>query len=187
MGRSAAAIEEIERAIELDPVSLSAYDAAGAIYFDARRFDKIVEAAQRIHDLSPNDPRALGHFANGYLYQGKLKESLDHAQRAVDVTNRYPMFLCLLAGTQYRAGLTAEAEQTLAEVTQLASKDYVPDVFLAIAHLWMRGPDAAMPWLQRAYDRRDGYLVVIKSTPWFDTMRDHPGYQDVVRRMNFPR
>ena len=187
MGRSAAAIEEIEHAIELDPVSVSAYDAAGAIYFDARRFDKIVEVAQRINELSPNDPRALGHFANGYLYQGKLKESLDHAQRAVDVTNRYPMFLCLLAGTQYRAGLTREAEQTLAEVTQLASKGYVPDVFLAIAHLWMRGPDAAMPLLQRAYDRRDGYVVVIRSTPWFDAMRDYPGYQDLVRRMNFPR
>jgi tetratricopeptide (TPR) repeat protein len=31
MGRSATAIEEIKRAIELDPVSVSAYDAAGAI------------------------------------------------------------------------------------------------------------------------------------------------------------
>lgn len=186
MGRSATAIEEIKRAIELDPVSVSAYDAAGAIYFDARQFDKILEVAQRINELSPNDPRALGHFSNGYLHQGKMKEALEYAERVVDVSNRNPLFLCLLAGTQHRAGLRKEAEQTLAEVTQIASKDYVPDVFLAIANLWMRGPDAAMPLLQRAYESRDGYVVIIKSTPWFDSMRDYPGYRDLVRRMNFP-
>ena len=66
IGRSAAAIEEIEHAIELDPVSVSA-PTLRLIYFDARRFDKIVEVAQRINELSPNDPRALGHFANGYF------------------------------------------------------------------------------------------------------------------------
>jgi TolB-like protein/DNA-binding winged helix-turn-helix (wHTH) protein/Tfp pilus assembly protein PilF len=186
MGRSATAIEEIKRSIELDPVSVSAYDAAGAIYFDARQFDKIIEVAQRINELSPNDPRAMGHFSNGYLHQGKMKEALEFAERAVDVSNRNPLFLCLLAGTQHRAGLRKEAEQTLAEVTQIASKDYVPDVFLAIANLWMRGPEAAMPLLQRAYESRDGYVVIIKSTPWFDPMRDHPGYRDLVRRMNFP-
>jgi TolB-like protein/DNA-binding winged helix-turn-helix (wHTH) protein/Flp pilus assembly protein TadD len=186
IGRSATAIEEIKRAIELDPVSVSAHDAAGAIFFDARQFDKIIEQAQRIDELSPNDPRALIHFATAYFHQGKMQQALEYAKRGVDASGRNPAFLCLLAGTQHRAGLTKEAEQTLAEVTQLASKGYVPDVFLAIANLWMRGPEAAMPLLQRAYERRDGYIVILKSSPWFDPMRDHPGYQDLVRRMNFP-
>ena len=186
MGRSATAIEEVKRAIELDPVSVSAYDAAGAIYLDARQFDKILEDAQRINELSPNDPRALVPFFDRLPATGQDEQALEYAQRAVDVSGRNPLFLCLLAGTQHRAGLTREAEETLADVTQLAAKDYVPDVFLAIANLWMRGPDAAMPLLQRAYERRDGYVVIIKSTPWFDLMRGHPGYQHLVRQMNFP-
>jgi TolB-like protein/DNA-binding winged helix-turn-helix (wHTH) protein/Tfp pilus assembly protein PilF len=186
MGRSATAIEEIKRAIELDPVSVSAYDAAGAIYFDARQYDKILEQAQRINELSPNDTRALIHFATAYFHQGKLQQALEFAQKGVDASGRNPAFLCVLAGTQHRAGYAKQAEQTLAEVNQLASKGYVPDVFLALANLWMRGPEAALPLLQRAYDRRDGYLVILKASPWFDPMRGHPGYQDLVRRMNFP-
>jgi len=186
IGRSATAIEEIKRAIELDPVSVSAHDAAGAIYFDARQFDKIIEQAQRINELSPNDPRALIHLATAYFHQGKMEQALEYARRGVDASGRNPAFLCVLAGTEYRAGLTKEAGQTLAEVTQLASKGYVPDVFLAITTLWMRGPEAALPFLQRAYERRDGYIVILKSSPWFDPMRDHPGYRDLVRRMNFP-
>ena len=186
IGRSATAIEEIKRAIELDPVSVSAHDAAGAIFFDARQFDEIIEQAQRIHELSPNDPRALIHFATAYFHQAKWEQALEFAQRGVDASGRNPAFLCVLAGTQHRAGLTNEAEQTFAEVMQLANKGYVPDVFLAITTLWMRGPDAALPFLQRAYERRDGYIVILKSSPWFDPMRDHPGYRDLVRRMNFP-
>ncbi len=186
IGRSATAIEEITRAIELDPVSVSAYDAAGAIYFDARRFDKVLEQAQRIHELSPNDPRALLHFATAHFHQGRMEQALDYATRGVDASGRNPAFLCVLGGMQHRAGLTKQAEQTLAELTQLASKGYVPDVFLAVITLWMRGAEAALPLLNRAYQRRDPYIVVVRSSPWFDLMRDHPGYQDLVGRMNFP-
>jgi len=186
MGRSATAIEEIRRAIELDPVSVSAYDAAGAIYFDARQYEKILEQAQRINELSPNDPRALIHFATAYFHQGKLEQALAFAHKGVDASGRNPAFLCVLAGTQHRAGQTKQAQQTLAEVNQLASKGYVPDVFLGLANLRMHGPEAALPFLQRAYERRDGYLVILKASPWFDPMRDHPGYQDLVRRMKFP-
>jgi TolB-like protein/DNA-binding winged helix-turn-helix (wHTH) protein/Tfp pilus assembly protein PilF len=187
IGRSATAIEEITRAIELDPVSVSAHDAAGAIYFDARQYDKILEQAQRIHELSPNDPRALIHLATGYFHLGRMDQALDYAKRGVDASARNPAFLCLLAGTQYRAGLIKEAEATFAEVMQLAGKGYVPNVFLAITMLVMRGPDAAVPFLQRAFDARDTYLVVVKSTPWFEPMHGHPGYQDLIRKMNYPR
>jgi TolB-like protein/DNA-binding winged helix-turn-helix (wHTH) protein/Flp pilus assembly protein TadD len=187
MGRSATAIEEIRHAIELDPVSVSAYDAAGAIYFDARQYDKILEQAQRINELSPNDTRALIHFATAYFHQGRMEQALDFALKGVEASRRNPAFLCVLAGTQHRAGQTKEAQQTLAEVQQLASQGYVPDIFLALANLWINGPEAALPFLQRAHERRDGYIVIMKATPWFDPMRDHPGYRELVRRMNFPQ
>ena len=187
VGRSATAIEEISRAIELDPVSVSAYDAAGAIYFDARQFDKIIEQAQRIMELSPNDPRALIHSATAYFHQSKWEQALDFAHRGVDASGRNPAFLCVLAATQHRAGLTDQADRTLAEVMQLAGKGYVPDVFLGLTHLWMRGPEAALPFFERAYQRRDGYFVIVKSSPWFDPMRGHPGYEALVSRMNFPQ
>jgi hypothetical protein len=51
----------------------------------------------------------------------------------------------------------------------------------------MRGPEAALPLLQRAYERRDTYIVILKSSPWFDPIRGHPDYEDLVRRMNFPQ
>ena len=187
MGRHATAAEEVQRTIELDPVSISGFDAAAAIWSNARRFDKVLEQAQRISDLNPEDPRAFIHFAIGYLHQGRFVEAVASAEKGVAATGRDPSFLCVLAVAQHRAGQAREAQQTLAEIDQLARKGYVPDVFLAVVYMWLRDHEAALARLQQAFERRDSYMVVAKVAPWFDPMRGDPRFQELLRRMNFPQ
>jgi len=187
MGRHATAEEEVRRAIELDPVSVSAFDAAAAIAANARRFDDMLDQARRISELNPEDPRAFIHRALGHLYKEQFSEGLEWAAKGVAATGRDPGFLCVLAVAQHRAGRTAEAQQTLAEIDGLAAKGYVPDVFLAVTYLWLRGPDAAMTRLQQAYHRRDSYMVVGQVAPWFDPLRTDARFQELLRQMSFPK
>ncbi len=186
MGRDATAIEEIRRAIELDPVSISGFDAAAAVWSNARRFDKVLEQAARIRELNPDDPRGFIHLAIGSLYLNRFAEAAEAAQKATELSGRNPSFLCVLAVVQHRAGHTTEALQTLAEIEQQSTAGYVPDVFLAVAYLWLRDHETALDRLQRAFERRDTYLVVAKVAPWFDPLRGHPRFQELLRRMNFP-
>jgi TolB-like protein/DNA-binding winged helix-turn-helix (wHTH) protein/tetratricopeptide (TPR) repeat protein len=186
MGRHATATEEIQRALELDPISISALDAAGAVWSNARRFDKVLEQAARIRELSPQDPRGFLHQAVAYFHLNRFGEAADAAQQGVDASGRNPAFLSVLAVAQHRAGRTDQAAQTLAEIDRQAASGYVPDAFLALAYLWLRDHGAALDRLQRAYERRDTYLVVAKVAPWFDPLRDEPRFQDLLRRMNFP-
>jgi tetratricopeptide (TPR) repeat protein len=185
MGRHATAMEEIQRAIELDPVSVSAFDAAGAVWSSARDFDKVLELAKRIHELSPGDPRGFMQAAIAYLHQARLAETIESLQKGIEVAGRNPAFLCVLAVAQHRAGQTREAQETLLEIEQMAQKGYVPDTFLAVAYLWLRDHDAALRQLEQAYQRRDGYLVVVNVAPWFDALRGHPVFQQLLQRMNF--
>ena len=186
MGHHATAAEEVQRAVQLDPVSVSGFDAAAAIWSNARRFDKVLEQAQRISDLNPDDPRAFIHFAIGYLHQGRFAEAVASAEKGVAATRRDPSFLCVLAVAQHRAGQAREAQQTLAEIDQLAGKGYVPDVYLAVAYMWLRDHEAALARLQQAFERRDTYMVVAKVAPWLDPVRADPRFQELLRRMNFP-
>jgi TolB-like protein/DNA-binding winged helix-turn-helix (wHTH) protein/Tfp pilus assembly protein PilF len=186
MGRHNEAIDEVERAIELDPVSVSAFDTAGAVWFNARRFDKILEQAARIAELSPQDPRSHYHFTVGHLHQGNTTEALASAERAVAATGRYPAALALLAAAQFRSGRMDDARTTMDEINRAAEAAYVPDFYIAMANLWTGNRDEALRGLQRGYDRRDGYLVHLKVTPWADALRDHPGFIELLRKMNFP-
>jgi TolB-like protein/DNA-binding winged helix-turn-helix (wHTH) protein/tetratricopeptide (TPR) repeat protein len=186
MGRHATATEEAARAIELDPVSISSFDSAAAVAGNARRFDAVLEYARRMSELDADDPRVFMHFASGYLHLGRFAEAVAWAEKGALASARDPAFLCVLSVAQHRAGQTAEARKTLAEIDQIAKKGYVPDVFLAVAYAWLRGHDAAIERLQEALERRDGYLVVVKVAPWSDPLRPDPRFQELLRRMNFP-
>lgn len=187
MGRHETAAEEITLALALDPVSLSTMDAAGGVWSNARRFDKVVEQARHILDLSPNDPRGFIHLAIGSSFQGRIEDAVAAAQKAVDGSGRAPAYLCLLAVMQERAGQTGAARQTLTEINQVAANAYVSNVFLAVAYGWMQQHDAAVQQLNRAFEQRDGYLVVANVAPWLDPLRGHGGFQDLLQRMRFPR
>lgn len=186
MGRHTEAIDEIEQALELDPVSVSAFDAAGAVWFNARRFDKVFEQATRIAELSPQDPRSHYHFTTGHLLQGNTSQALESAERVVTATGRFPAALALLAAAQHRAGRADDARKTMAELNRAAEASYVPAFYVAMANLWIGNADEAVRELQRGFEQRDGYLVYLKVTPWADALRGHPGFDDMVRKMNFP-
>ena len=46
--------------------------------------------------------------------------------------------------------------------------------------------DQAFAWLEKAYEKHDGPLYLLKVSPWWDPLRDDPRFDDLLRRMNFP-
>ncbi len=48
-----------------------------------------------------------------------------------------------------------------------------------------RENDQALEWLERAYEARDPQVVFLGWPAW-DSVRDDPRFQDLVRRMNLP-
>ncbi len=47
--------------------------------------------------------------------------------------------------------------------------------------------EEAMPWLERAYEERDPLLVNAKTEPRLDPLRSHPRFDDLIRRIGFPK
>ena len=46
--------------------------------------------------------------------------------------------------------------------------------------------ERALDWLEFAYEQKAGPLVTLNMDPKWDMIRDDPGFQDLLRRMNFP-
>ncbi len=46
--------------------------------------------------------------------------------------------------------------------------------------------EEALAWLEKAYRERDPWLMDINVRAEFDSLRDDPRFQDLLRRMNFP-
>jgi uncharacterized protein HemY len=57
----------------------------------------------------------------------------------------------------------------------------------AIYYAQLGDKDQAFAWLEKAYEKHDMELVRLKYNLRFDPIRDDPRFQDLLRRMNFPK
>ena len=57
-----------------------------------------------------------------------------------------------------------------------------------IATLYTRAGknDEALDWLEKAFEAHDPNMPYISVDPIFDSLRDNPRFQDLLRRMNLP-
>lgn len=56
----------------------------------------------------------------------------------------------------------------------------------AMARASMGQTDAALDALERGYEVRDPYLVLIHVSPWLDPLRGHPRFERLHARLAFP-
>jgi hypothetical protein len=62
----------------------------------------------------------------------------------------------------------------------------VPASYIAFVYARLGERDRAFHWLEKSVEQRDVYVQFLKVDPRWDSLRDDPGFQALLRRMNFP-
>jgi TolB-like protein/Flp pilus assembly protein TadD len=183
-GRLQEAASELERALELDPLSLLARFWLGIVLMLGRRYDRAIEEAKKLLALDEN--YFPGHFvlATSYRYQKKFEEALAAQRRAVEFSGGAAGMLGWLGLTLAEAGDTAGARDVLRRLQGMAAERYVPPCSVAWIHLGLGEIDAAFEWLNRAVDECDQLLMPIKTYGFLDPIRSDPRYAELLRKMN---
>jgi TolB-like protein/Tfp pilus assembly protein PilF len=186
MCRHAEASTGVTRAIELDPLSLAALDSAGQVWFHAREYDRVLEVAARMLDLHPAAMPGLEHVAAVSVLRQDFARARSTIDQATAAHGRDPLPLMLLAQLQGALDERAAWAATMVELDRLRSAGRVPPFFMAIACLGGGDRDQALDWLERGYESRDSYLVMLRVSPWMDPLRALPRFRTLVERMGFP-
>ena len=183
MGRLDRAIEERKLAEKLDPLSPSAVANVGYPYYYAHQYDKAIEHYRKALELDPN--YTWGHLWIGQAYVQKemYKEAIDEINQAIRLSNRDTRPLATLGHAYAVAGRRDDALKVLSELQQLAKQRYVSPYFIALVYVGLREDDQAFAWLQKAYEERHPYLILMKVEPVFDRLRPDPRFADLVRRV----
>jgi TolB-like protein/Tfp pilus assembly protein PilF len=186
VGRVDEAIVEAKRSIELDPLSLNAKSDLGLHYSDAQRYDEAIAQFNKIIELDPDFSLAHWNLGYLYLYRGMLQEAIATLEKAVALSGEHPGVKAALGLVYAKAGRKGEALKILEELKQLSTGRYVPLLRIDHIYIGLGENDLALEWLEKAYEERDSALIWIKVDPVYDSLRDDPRFQDLLRRMNFP-
>jgi len=186
LGRSNEAIEEMNRALELDPLSLIINTNKGYVYLFARRPKEAIDVFKRALEMDPLF--SLAHLRLGQTYEndGMTGEAIREFQAAVELSERNPEHLAALGHAYALSGQTDAARKILAELTRESTQAAPQAYDIAMVYLGLGERDEAFKWLDRAYLSRSSTLGYISVDPRADPLRGDPRFRDLLRRMNFP-
>ncbi len=174
---------EIQRALDLDPLSLIINTDAGEVFYCAREQDNALTHLRRALELDPNFAEA--HLVLGKVYEQKqdLKKALAEFNIADRVFGHPPNMTALRA---HALALLGDRDQALAmarSMEKTADHRYVSSVDIAIVYCGLKDCNQAVVWLDKAYRRRGKGLDIIGTDPLFDNCRSDPRFQTLLRRL----
>jgi DNA-binding SARP family transcriptional activator/TolB-like protein len=183
-GRVDEAINSIQRAQTLDPVSLSINNDAGEMYFFARRYDQAIELCRKALEMDPNFIPAHQTLGLAYAQKGQFPQALAELKKAVEMSANNAYVLALLGYVYGAAGQRAEAEATLAQLRQLSASKYVSPFHLALVHTQLGDFDRAFALLQQAEDEHVFSMLLLRADPKMDKLRADARYGAFLQRLS---
>ena len=68
----------------------------------------------------------------------------------------------------------------------MSCRRFVTAYGMALVYVGLGEKDDAFAWLHKAFDERSHWLVWLRLDPRWDSLRDDPRFDALVRRMNYP-
>ncbi len=185
IGKAGRAVSELERARELDPLSLPVNSTLGRVYRDARRFDKAFDQCRKTIELDSNF--ALGHWCLGQAYVGKrdFAAAVPELERA-KALGKTPLLVCDLAYAYAGAGRIDEARSLLQKLQGTHGTPCPSPYLLAVIYGALREKDRAFQNLEQAYREHDSRFTYLALDPELDPLRSDPRFPPLLLRLKIP-
>ena len=180
-GRFDEALQESERARQLDPLSLIIAADNGAILYFSRQYDRAIEKWRSVLELDPDFLRA--HLIKGaYTEKEMFVEAFadEERLRPKDVPADYWSWRAYIEG---RAGHAADARHALDELLNVNRHQPVDPMIIANGYVGVGDKNQALAWLEKAYAQHSNELVSLKVSPVYDALRGDPRFRHLLRRV----
>jgi TolB-like protein/DNA-binding winged helix-turn-helix (wHTH) protein/Tfp pilus assembly protein PilF len=180
------ALEQIDEAMRLDPLSLPNNAEVVRTLYHARNYDQAIEQGKKALQLDPNYVRT--HFWLGRVYsqKGMHKEAIAASEKILEAMPDSTLGLTEMAYSLAVAGRREEARQILRRLEERSGSAFVPAYNFAIIHLALDEKEIAMRYMQQSYENRDWALLVLAVEPRLDPLRRDPRFQAILAKVNLP-
>jgi len=187
MERTADAVSEIQRSVELEPLNVNMGANLAAAYMYARQNERALEQARKTYDLEPNFVGGRIWLATVYDTNGMYKQASELCEESLRSDPANPPFLTLAGYAYAKDGQRQKAEEVIKTWKEVAKTQYVSHYWIAPTYAALGERDHAFEELERAYLERDYFMPRLKIDPIMDSLRDDPRFADLVKRVGLPQ
>lgn len=185
LGRFDEEQREIERAAELDPLSLIIANNLGHVWYFRRRMEEAAVIYRKTMDEFPQLPNAHQDLGKVYFAQGRYRDAIREFKLAHSLSGT-PLHEGLLGLAHGLAGDTETARGMETSLLRRGQREYVSPYVMALLAIGLRQNSRAVEWLEKAAEERTPTLKWIGVDPMFDSLRGEPRFRAILGRMGLP-
>jgi TolB-like protein/predicted Ser/Thr protein kinase len=180
------AMEQIDRALEVDPFNVLAQSFRAVNLMKLKRYDEAIAQARETLRAAPGEPSASSALTQA-LYQTQTEEEYvaEWRERVSLNPAGLPLFEVFERGYKeggYRAGWKRLAEYRAAGF----GKTHWNPTRAASSYVKAGENALALDWLEKAFEAHDPNLPYVFIGPGYDPLRSEPRFQSLRRKMNLP-
>jgi TolB-like protein/Tfp pilus assembly protein PilF len=184
LGRHKEAEAEIQRALELDPLSLIINADAGDVYYYSGKPEVALAHLNRALELDANFAETHLVFGKVYELQRDFGRALSEYETADRMFGGAPNVWALKGHALAALGKKSAAISMAKRMEEAAGQRYVSGVDIAMVYCAVGDPNAAMRHLQIAYTNRDKGLDILGTDPLFDGCRSDARFGRLVKSLD---
>ena len=160
-----------------DPLNYRVQRGLMAVLNYLEEYDEAAQLGERMIEQDPAMPFVRGWLSLVYMGQGRHQEALELGlSEPARFFNLTTVAIAHDALGNHAEALTAQ-QALLEEYGDLAAFQQ------AVIFTYWGDYDKSVEYLERGFDIRDPGMSIV-STPIFDALADHPGYQAILGKMN---
>jgi eukaryotic-like serine/threonine-protein kinase len=186
-GHFAEALDAIDSARTLDPLSLAIGASGGVVRYFAGDYSGSIALQRRVLEIAPDF--AISHYflATALRDMGDSSGAIESFDAAIRLSGGTPEMLAGLAQAHAKRGEADAALRLLETLTAKRSERYVSPSLLAQVHLSLGNQAVALDFLDRAAEVRDPDLVFLGLRPVYARLHGEPRFEAIRERIGLPR
>ncbi|MBV8568981.1 MAG: hypothetical protein JO319_00065 [Acidobacteriaceae bacterium] len=172
---------DIDKTLELDPLSARAHRGIGFHLYLLRDFANAIASFDRALELGPDIENT--HYFRGLalLQAGRPRDAVAAITQSLTPATEGAR-LGALAAAYAAAGSRPKAEEMLRRLHHCFRSGFASPIAFVHAYANTDQTSKALDWLERAADQRYTGMVQIKLDPLFDPLREESRFQAVLKR-----
>ena len=186
-GRLEEAVQEMKKALELEPASLIMNSFMGATLYYTGRYDEAMEQCRRTIEMDPNF--AVPHWHLGLVYEQKklFDAAIEEFKKATSLSGGSPLMKAALGRAYAESQKKLEARQILGELNELSKQNYVSSYEVATIYVALGDNEQAFQLLEKAYAEHSFHLIRLKMSPYLKPISSDRRFQDLAQRIGLLR
>jgi len=186
LGRHQEAQRELQKAHELDPLSLLISTSVGWDFYASGQLDRAIEQLKKTLEIDQGYGPARRLLEVCYEQKGMFKEAVAEWQKTFTLANN-PELAAAIGQDFAASGYKAVLQDWLEGLQELSKREYVPPYEVAEVYARLGNREQVFSWLEKAYAGRDSGIVALRVEPVFQGLRSDPRLQNLVRRIGLPQ